>query len=1066
MSPIRINTNTDMLEAISSLDRADEMKEALRELKDRIDTLWWGRFLEPPSTVGAGEITGSNGMSRVNWFNGRFLTAEALRKQDRYWQLRTQLLAQIHTPGIAWGLGLERPARATLHATPAPAPAPQGPSEVTISRGKLRTIDFVVTDFDTKPLDGVSIDVTMPDGSHRQLSTAGGKATIEGVGVGSYPFTVSAPGWQPAQDQGAVVIELRRIIGFTAEVKLAPVVVVEPPPDKPSFPPAFDHGIGANQRLTLRPGVAFDAAGRPIVVGEPFHFCIDDLLDRYRAKPITVSSSSTGFIPCVCIEPDANTVFEPGASIPEGPYLLVIEPTETPEGEAKVYGEICSGPTPVHCQADVWRDGFALSLVRYPFQVPKNGAIQSSFDLRGTLSAHYYDVWEHSLIQRWDPTFARDDRFCHGTGPRRHQPCAVPLAMLYINHDGSVSFIDPWIPRRTQVSSAARSWSENLFGAPTPAAAVARLHQFQCQLEESIEVVPLMITDANKKRRPGPNLYQRGFRHIPPVGFLPVDIEIEGLNFAKLVSLAKGAVPVGLLTELVCKHASAHFEGTNVISYCVVAPREDDALEDIDNAFEKDPVVLRPVLQMMVDQRSDWSVIGGMTEYKVPAKSAMLQLVGYVLTKSRLTTDALANRETEIVKLIIPLQGLRREYPIVGRTSDDFDELAAQWGIDVAFLAQSGSTGIDEMEMDSAPRADFIATAPQKIPGGLGTLPRQFVVYVKQRVVILEQIFLLLSWFETQPWLRTFGSMIIPDAVDPGSFEETRKMRQMFEDQVPAETRVMVGSLFKTPLMRPILVNGLEASADSMRREGLDPLFADVDKEEQKIREQTPDEPHPRLRAFETVVDTYAVENPEYNALKVPLLILDEEAAESVIRDLGRDIEKNPATDERGRKQGASVAKEVLYGDQYLRWQSREERVMWSSVRRAMFRQPAKDYMSTLPVDVDLGTLLDSTPERADKLAGGADKFSSLKGQVKKAVNEMSKGISVVAKGGQHGADLAEEYAAALERTGSAKKAYAAVARAHPQGEKAKYLKALAPIANHLDDDGFATIAKVAFRKA
>jgi len=1055
VSPIPRDMNRYLLddEKITEFVNKDE---ALQQIKDRIDSILWERFLEPPVATGSGEISGSNGMSRVNWFNGRFLTAEALRKQDRYWQLRTQLLAQIHTPGIAWGLGLQAPG-----AGPAPEPALPTPV-IEVSQGPPRSVTFRAIDDNGAPLGGVHVELTLPDGSRRSLVTdANGGAKLDpGGNPGDYAFTISMVGFASVDGQATV-----REYGFHVDVSMSPGGTGETLP----FPRAFEGGIGTDRELTLQPGVAFDAAGRPIVVGGPFRFSIDDLLDRYRAQPLTISKKTTSFAPCICVEPGPGTVFQPGAAIPEGPYLLVIEPTETAEGEAKVYGEICSGPSPVHCQADVWRDGFGLSLVSYPFQVPKNGDIRSSFDLRGTLSAHYFDVWEHSLVRRWDPTFAHDDRFCHSTGPRRHQPCAVPLAMLYVNHDGSVSFMDPWIPRRTQVATAARSWSENLFGTPTPAAAVARLHQFQCQLAETLEQVPLTIGGAAASRRPGPNLYERGFRHIPPVGFLPVDV--GGFDFGTFVG-RNGTLPTtGELTAYVCEHAAAHFEGTNVLTYCVVAPREDDVLEDIDNGFEKDPIVLRRVEEREREKAEiDW---GELSNYK-SGTSMMLVVIAAVLANTRMTVDALANRETEIVKLIVPLQGLRRVHPLVGQTSQDYADLAREWGAEGLAQSLSGSMAMAYMSRSMTTisthgfpeEREVITVPPERGEARLGALPRSFVVYVKQRIVILELIFRVLTWFERYPWGRlSFRQLMTTRTPEPVSFVPTRTLRKLYEDSMPTETRVLTGALFKAPLMRSALLEGLEANAVEMRREGLRELLAEIDAEEERIRGASPDEAKPRLRAMENVVDVFAVEHPEYSALKLPLTILDEEAAEALIRDMAREFERNPAVDERGREIGASVAKEVLHGDTYRRWESMGAGALWSRVRSAMARQPAKEYMSTVATDVDLGAVLDSTPEDAEELAGGSAKFSSLKGKVKQAVNEMADGIELVAKDLQLGADLADEYAAALERTGDAKKAYAAAARAHPRGAKHKYLKALEPMANNLDEQGFAELAEMVFRK-
>ena len=54
----------------------------------------------------AGDVRGDNNLRRTNWFNGRYLTAEALSRQDTYFDARSRLNAQALMPGVAWGLGL------------------------------------------------------------------------------------------------------------------------------------------------------------------------------------------------------------------------------------------------------------------------------------------------------------------------------------------------------------------------------------------------------------------------------------------------------------------------------------------------------------------------------------------------------------------------------------------------------------------------------------------------------------------------------------------------------------------------------------------------------------------------------------------------------------------------------------------------------------------------------------------------------------------------------------------------------------------------------------------------
>src|SRR4051794_26848604 len=59
-----------------------------------------------PTAIG-GDVNGWNSLCRTNWFNGRFLTAEALRRQDTYFDHRSRLDAHLMMPGVCYGLGLD-----------------------------------------------------------------------------------------------------------------------------------------------------------------------------------------------------------------------------------------------------------------------------------------------------------------------------------------------------------------------------------------------------------------------------------------------------------------------------------------------------------------------------------------------------------------------------------------------------------------------------------------------------------------------------------------------------------------------------------------------------------------------------------------------------------------------------------------------------------------------------------------------------------------------------------------------------------------------------------------------
>ena len=350
----------------------------------------------------SGDARDRNNLRRTNWFNGRYLTAEALSRQDVYFDHRARLNAQALMPGIAWGLGI--------------------------------------------------------------------------VGEG-----------------------LNQLSG---EVRRG--------------------GLAASAHLTLRRGLAFDGVGRPILVSQDFRFTLADLVGVSLKTPRRVVGGQREFMPCICLAPDPGGASGGSAALPSGPYLLVIEAGEVPEGQARVTGDVCGGRRSATCEADVWQGSFGLSLVRFPVDAPLLNDIPDVWALRGTLSAYYFDVFEHPLWKRWDPDFPIDGSFGRDSGPGRHEGMAIPLALIHFGEDGTALYLDTWIPRRVISATPGEDWHRTRFGAPPRAAAWARIHQFQTMLDESRRLPPTSRPLPGGKRPMGKNLYQRGFRHIPPIGFLPV----------------------------------------------------------------------------------------------------------------------------------------------------------------------------------------------------------------------------------------------------------------------------------------------------------------------------------------------------------------------------------------------------------------------------------------------------------------------------------------------------------------------------------------------------------------
>jgi len=843
-----------------TLSAADEASIA-DFLKDYAGTASDTGFTGGPT----GDVRGNNTLRRTNWFNGRYLTAEALSRQDVYFDARTRLAAQAMTPGIAWGLGLNA------------------------------------------------------DGLNQT--------------------------------------------GIDSETRVG--------------------GVSPAAEIVLAPGLAFDAIGRPIVVSQPcFVFTLEQLLGAYRKTPQkVVGGGGTDFTPCVCLAPDPAGPTGGSAGLPAGAYLLVIQASESESGGAKVMGEICGGAASANCKADTWRGGFGLSLARFPVDTPFGQDLQSVWDLRGTLSAYYFDVFEHPLWKRWDPRFGTDTTFNADTGWGRHDSSAVPLAMIYIGEDGSILFLDQWIPRRTIANSQADDWHRTRFGAPPRAAAWARIHQFQCMLAESLAQRPV--------DQDGNNLYSRGFRHIPPIGFLPIRPRAADGEFDtgfdtidKMLAATKGSRwLVSPLVKGAIKQAENYFWNTRVIPYAVVALHDDDILEDLNNVFDKDPIQLS---RRRDDNAGDTATPGGglgsgtgglgANTYRSTHKASLFQaglkqqtetaaLPGYFRILANLFElmglDDLVNRRTEIVKLVVPLQGLTRRHPLVGRLAEDALDQAERWGVNPLLTAGGALGQFGTINETADAMAGFISRV------GLDMLPRHFVVYVKQRLVLLDALFYLL---EVLQFLVNFLTELQSLSAKQSRSLTTDELRAHYLRQ-PAEKRAIVEALMAQPDVQANLVQAADMSGSGIAVTTRNQAFLAQVQSAEAALENTVADPAERKRiAVGQVADTYAAEYPDYQLVQVLAAVQPTQTLAVV----------NRLSVTRGAEVTRTLADDLVQEGPAV-FADADARPIYADLRAGLESRKVADYVSGSDTPLTVKEVLAKTPDEARQLLGAEqyEKFRS-----------------------------------------------------------------------------------------
>ncbi|PVM88437.1 hypothetical protein DDF62_14675 [Caulobacter radicis] len=831
-----------------------------------------------------GDVNGWNSLLRTNWFNGRFMTAEALRRQDAYFDYRARLDAHALMPGVAWGLGL----------------------------------------------------------------------TAEGINATDY----HAEG--PRQG-----------------------------------------GVSTETPITLHAGLAFDMIGRPLLVPTKFTFKLDQLIALQKAKPRRVVGAGAQFAPCVCLAPDAGGPTGGSQALRPGPYLLIIEAAEQPSGDAKVYGTVCGDGPPSTCQSDAWQGGFGLSLVRFPVDVPEDDTVRSPWDLRGVLSSYFFDVFEHSLIHRWDPPFATDDGFCQGTGPGRRDTAAVALAMVYLGEDGTALWIDPWIPRRGIVSTPAETAHRNTFGAPPRAAAWARIHQFQCMLADSLAVLP--------QNRDGHvldyDLLRRGFRHIPPIGFLPIDPDYAARqvasqdpntgNSALDKVLAAGGTKAGMVSGYIASaltQAKTYFRGTNVTTYGVVALHDDDILEDLSNVFDKDPVqldrppTLHPIIRQLVE----------MLNGDVGGKKSGNGLIDLITAFFTIGLDDLVNRRIEIVKLMVPLQGLVRKHPILGIVAEDAQDQAADWGAAASpLLAAMELAGIRQGRT------------------GREMLPRHFVVYVKQRLVLLDVLFMLLEMFqfmidmalqayappekELDPTTGVGGA---PAAVAaPAQYMTTYSMRMAYKAQ-PQEKQVMADAILEHPDIQAIMSRALPLSVPDLAVAGRAETFqAQVDAQDKALTSTIRDPAQRRQAAVDRVADSYAAVYPGFQVVQMFAATRSADQTEALVQQIGQGAK----TAEALAVAPAQTTEDAVLAEGTPVFANADAAQLYAKLRDATGEKTVQQLAPSVKSELTVGEVLSRSPEEATALLGGAQNYARFRtayaAQAKRSV-EVSQGLAVAAPAG------------------------------------------------------------------
>ena len=524
------------------------------------------------------------------------------------------------------------------------------------------------------------------------------------------------------------------------------------------------------------------------------------------------------------------------------------------------------------------------------------------------------------------------------------------------------------------------------------------------------------------------NLLRRGFRHIPPIGFLPIDPDVAG-GLASNINpstgndrldaiLKKGGALAGLVSGYVegaSRVAESYFNGTNVITYTVVALHDDDILEDFSNLFDKDPIQLASPLKVLAPRTQPIKQASGLASASGSLLTILLRLA--TLLPEYGLAD-LVNRRVEIVKLIVPLQGLTRSHPILGTVAEDAQDQLPDWGI-----AQTGA-GAGAFTLGGL--RDRIA---------LDMLPRHFVVYARQRMVLLDAIFELLELLELL--VKIFPQLVSGNNAKD-AFVSTDAMRTAYQ-AMPVQRRALAQATLAHPSVQFALSRVVPLAAPDLAVSTRITTFeAQVDAQDTALQATVKDATQRRQMALDRVANSYAAVYPGYQFVQLLAATQAPADAEQAVLAIG---------DGAGALGSLSLAPSATAEDASLAqgipvFDTPEAAQLFAQLRTANAEKPVSSLVQGVTTTATVGQILALSPAEATQLLGGAQNYATFKDAYAGATKTAAGSVTTVIKPpagladklqaalGQSGGDLAK----ALQSVRSASGTDAATQRYHRPG--------------------------------
>jgi hypothetical protein len=455
------------------------------------------------------------------------------------------------------------------------------------------------------------------------------------------------------------------------------------------------------------------------------------------------------------------------------------------------------------------------------------------------------------------------------------------------------------------------------------------------------------------------------------------------------------------------RQGEAYFAGTNVVPYGVVALHDDDILEDLHNVIDKDPLQLEQV-GISVEQERKFAVgsfqAAGASDRLATLSTAgvvglsegwggvarFLLLLGVLLRRQGLEIDPLVNRRTEVVKLMVPLQGLSRRHPLLGALPEDAARQAAGWGL--AGPADPGAASVAGIWRER----------------GFDILPRPFVVYVTQRLVLLDLVFQLLEVLQKLvAWLLSAsGQWIGGQGVALNDFVESEGRASLLARTTTSDYRLalraqaeddqlLIRSTLAQPVVQQLLLHGMATATPSLARVDRSQRFlVDVERASEELPAEIRDTQERQTRALGQVADAWAAEFPDAQVLQLLAAVQPPQLTLELVERLGAQP---------GAAAGPTVA-DGLDLKPPSRFETGTSRLLYAEARRRLEERPLRELVEDLPEEglaasLTVGDVLARSPQEAESILGGSARLQDLRAAFRRERQEALEAANGLADG-------------------------------------------------------------------